>query len=190
MIGILAALVFALSLCADSFAVANCSSVTLKPLSGRTILRVSLVFSLIHASFLLCGWGFGDLFAGAIGKVAPFIGFLLLAYVGGSLVVSGWRNTEEIRDLNGIRNILIGAVATSIDALAVGISLSMDRDSLDDMLMKVAVLFIVTFVTVALGMKGGQLAGRRYGRPARLFGGFILLCIGLHILLKAFFDIP
>ncbi|MBO6082660.1 MAG: manganese efflux pump [Bacteroidales bacterium] len=186
MLGFLAALIFALSLCADCFAVATCSSVTLRQVSWRSVLGVSLVFAFVHISLLLAGWAFGDLFVGFIGKIAPVLGFLLLAYVGGSMLVDAWRNSPEVRNLSGLRNILLGAVATSIDAFATGISLSMDRDSFGDMAVKATVLFFVTLLTVGFGIKGGQLVGRRYGRGAQVAGGIVLLCIGLNILIKAF----
>ena len=186
MLGILAALVFALSLCADCFAVSACSSVTLKEISWRRVLGVSLVFAVVQSGLFLAGWGTGDLFVGFIGKVAPVIGFLLLAYVGGSLLLNAWRNEAEAHDLNGLRNILVGAVATSIDAFAVGISLSMDRESFGDVLVKFLAVFAVTLLSVILGIKGGQFAGRRYGRGAQFAGGLVLLAIGLNILVKAF----
>ena len=100
------------------------------------------------------------------------------------MIVSSVTDREESRNLDGFRNILIGAVATSIDALAAGISLSMDSDSFPDMLLKAVAVLVVTFVSVVLGIKGGTLAGRRYGRPALLVGGIVLVVIGLNILLK------
>ena len=187
MIAILAALVFALSLCADCFAVSACSSVTLREISWRRILAVSLVFAVVQSGLLLAGWSVGDLFVGFVGKVAPVIGFLLLAYVGGSLAYGAWRDTPESHDLNGLRNIFLGAVATSIDAFAAGMSLSMDLDSFGDMLLKFAAVFLVTFLSVILGIKGGSHAGRRYGRAARWVGAVVLIGIGINILVKAFY---
>ena len=100
------------------------------------------------------------------------------------MLLSAWRNEQSPRDLNGIRNILIGAVATSIDAFSVGVSFSMDGDSGGDMLLKGMVLFVVTLLTVVAGMKGGSYVGRRYGRPALWTGGTVLILIGLNILFK------
>ena len=179
---ILAAIILALSLCADCFAVSACSSVTLKDGSWGKVLPVAAVFAVVQAGLFLLGWLFGDLFVGFIGKLAPIIGFLLLLYVGGSMLVSAWKNDQSPRDLNGILNILLGAVATSIDAFSVGMSFSMDGDSGDDMIIKAVVLLVVTFLTVIAGMKGGSYAGRRYGRPALWTGGTVLLLIGVNIL--------
>ena len=97
------------------------------------------------------------------------------------MVLSAIKNSEESVDLNGLRNILIGAVATSIDALAAGMSLSMDSESLSDVMLKAGAVLAVTFLSVILGVKGGMRAGRRYGRPALLAGGIVLILIGLNI---------
>ena len=184
MLGLIAALIFAASLCADCFAVSACSSVTLKSVTGRRILLVAIVFAIVQTAFLAGGWFFGDLFVGYIHKVARIIGFLLLLYVGGSMVLEAVRKKEgEPHDLNGLKNIFIGAVATSIDALAVGISLSMDGESAGDVAMKSAAVFLVTFLSVVLGIRGGVLAGRKFGRPAELVGGLVLIGIGVGILL-------
>lgn len=184
MMGLIAAILLALSLCADCFAVSACSSVTLKDSSWGKVLPVAVVFAVVQAGLFLLGWQFGDLFVGFVGKLAPIIGFLLLLYVGGSMLLSAWRNELSQRDLNGIRNVLIGAVATSIDAFSVGVSFSMDGDSAGDMVLKAIVLLVVTFLTVIAGMKGGSYAGRRYGRGALWAGGSVLILIGLNILFK------
>ncbi|MBR5660707.1 MAG: manganese efflux pump [Bacteroidales bacterium] len=178
----ISAILLALSLCADCFAVSACSSMTVKDSSWRKVLPVAAVFALVQAGLFMLGWLFGDLFVGFVGKLAPVIGFLLLLYVGGSMLLSAWKDERSPRDLNGISNILLGAVATSIDAFSVGISFSMDGDSGGDMLLKGIVLLVITFLTVVAGMKGGSYVGRRYGRPALWAGGSVLILIGLNIL--------
>ena len=182
MMMIISAVLLALSLCADCFAVAACSSVTLRDDTWGRILPVTVVFGIMQAGLFVVGWAFGDLFAGVVGKFAPIVGFLLLLYVGGSMLIAAWKNEESARDLNGIKNILIGAIATSIDAFSVGISFSMDGESAGDMVMKSIVILIVTILSVIAGMKGGAYAGRRYGRGALFAGGTVLLLIGLNIL--------
>ena len=186
MFGILTAFAFALSMCADCFAVSAASSVTLRRADWKSILPVATVFAVVQTGLLLAGWGLGDVFAGFLGRAAPVLGFLLLAYVAISLFLSSFKDDADALDLSGFRNILIGAVATSLDALAAGVSFSMDRDSAGDMPLKAAALLLVTFLSVAAGMKGGQKLGARYGRAARRGGAVVLLCIGLRILVKAF----
>ena len=186
MLGLFAALVFALSLCADCFAVAAASSVTLPDLAWRRVASISAIFAAVQTGFLLAGYGLGSGVVGWVGKFAPLTGFLLLAYVGGSMLVSGLRDSGEIRNLHGVRNVLIGAVATSIDAFAAGMSLSMDQDSVGDLTVKAVCVLIVTALSVVLGMRGGQAAGRRYGRGAQIAGGVVLLGIALRILSRLF----
>lgn len=183
---IILALLLALSLCADCFAVSLCSGVTMKSTRRRQVLAVALIFGLVQAGLLLAGYLFGDLFVGYVEKFAHWIGFLLLLYVGGSMVLEAVRGKEEARDLNGIRNILVASVATSIDALAVGISLSMDLEPIGSALLKAAAVLVVTILTVVAGILGGRKIGTRFGRRAEFAGGCVLILLGLNILLGVF----
>jgi len=180
---ILIALLLAVSLCTDCLAISICSGVTMQGVSRRRVLYVSLVFALVHVTLLLAGYLLGDLFVGYVSKFAHLIGFLLLLYVGGAMVLGSLKERDEIRDLNGIYNILMASVATSIDALAVGVSLSMDMEPLGSIFLKMAVLFIVTVVTVAIGILGGRRIGRRFGRTAEMIGGLVLVGLGIGILI-------
>ena len=85
--GILESILIAVSLCADCFAVTLCSSVTLKSLRWPNVLRVTAVFAVIQTGLLLAGWAFGSLFAASVIKVSHIIGFLLLLYVGGCMLI-------------------------------------------------------------------------------------------------------
>lgn len=176
------AFALALSLCMDCFAVTTCSSVTLRRLTAGRALYIGLIFSLVHVGFLTLGWVLGDLVAGYVEQIAQWICFLLLLYVGGSMLVQSFRNNLEVRDLNGLRNILPGAVATSIDAMAVGVSLSMSGEKPGPLAVKAAVLFVVTFVLVVTGVYSGHRIGRRFGNVAQGIGGVVLIFIGLDLL--------
>ena len=178
---ILQAILLAVSLCADCFAVTTCSSVTLKSVTLRKVLLIAIVFATVQTLLMLIGWLFGDLFVGFISKAARWIGFLLLLYVGGSMILEGIRGNEEVRDLNGIKNVIIGAVATSIDALAVGISMSMAQvgeDALasdhalmvNTMIADHVAVFIVT--RNVRGLPGGP-AFRTTGRDTRGAGAHL-----------------
>ena len=182
-LSILESLLLAASLCADCFAVSTCSSVTLKGISWRKILPIAFVFGVVQTALMALGWLFGDIFVGHIHKIASLIGFLLLLYVGGSMILEAVKNEDEARDLNGLKNVVIGAVATSIDAFAVGVSLSMGFVPLGKRMMNLAAVFAVTLLSVIGGMFGGQKIGQRFGRPAEIIGGSLLIIIGMNILL-------
>ena len=183
MIAILAALVFAMSLCADCLAVSICSSVTLKKLEWKPVIAISLVFGVVQSGLLLLGYGFGDFFVGYVEKIAHIIGFLLLLYVGASMLKEGFSKDAKAHDLNGLGHIIIAAIATSIDALAVGISLSMGGDTLDDLLFKALAVFFVTMLSVVIGIYFGKKLGERIGHTAEILGGIVLILMGINILL-------
>ena len=102
------------------------------------------------------------------------------------MILEAIKGKEEARDLNGIKNIRVASVATSIDALAVGISLSMDMESPGSALLKAAAVFLVTVLTVVAGILGGRRIGTRFGRRAEFAGGCVLILLGLNILLGVF----
>lgn len=180
---IVSALIFALSLCADCFAVSLCSSVTLKSVRWKEVLRVALAFAVIQTGLLLAGWAFGSFLAGLLTKIAHVIGFLLLLYVGGSMFIEGIRGEDEVKDLNGLKNVIIGGVATSIDALAVGVSLSMDSKPWNEVMPMALAVFAVTALSVVAGIFGGKTIGSKAGRWAEIAGGLVLVGIGVSILL-------
>ncbi len=176
-------LLTAVSLCADCFAVAVCSSVTLKKTEFGSVATVALSFALIQTGLLLVGWFFGGLFAGLVHRISHIIGCVLLAYVGGSMVMEGVKDRCEERNLNGLKNIIIGGIATSIDALAVGVAQSMERDVEKSIWPLAVAVFAVTLASVAAGICGGHRIGHRFGKWAEIIGGLILIGIGISFLL-------
>ena len=156
---------------------------TLKSLRWRPVLGVALAFAVIQAGLLLAGWFFGYLLVGLVEKLSHVIAFLLLLYVGGTMLAEGIRGEEEVRDLNGWRNVLLGGVATSIDALAVGASMSMDAVSWNGFVPLLLAVFVVTALSVVTGICCGRAVGARFGRWAEIAGGLVLIGIGVSILL-------
>lgn len=180
--GIIESIILAVSLCADCFAVSLCSSVTLKEIRWRDILRVALAFAVIQSGLLLAGWLFGKLFVGLVSKISHIVGFLLLLYVGGTMIAEGIKGEEDIHDLNGWKNVILGGIATSIDALAVGVSQSMAGRMWKGFLPLLVSVFIVTAISVIGGIRGGSAIGSRFGRWAEIIGGAVLVAIGITIL--------
>lgn len=180
--GIVESILIAISLCADCFAVSLCSSVTIRKINWRAVLRVAVAFAIIQSGLLLAGWLFGNLFVGLIERISHILGFLLLLYVGGSMFIEGIRNKQEIRDLNGLKNVIIGGVATSIDALAVGVAQSMSGQTWPGFAPLLISVFIVTAISVICGIRGGKALGSRFGRWAEIIGGLVLIGIGVSLL--------
>lgn len=180
--GIVESILIAISLCADCLAVSLCSSVTIRKINWRAVLRVAVAFAIIQSGLLLTGWLFGNLFVGLIERISHILGFLLLLYVGGSMFIEGIRNKQEIRDLNGLKNVIIGGVATSIDALAVGVAQSMSGQTWPGFAPLLVSVFIVTAISVICGIRGGKALGSRFGRWAEIIGGLVLIGIGVSLL--------
>lgn len=182
---ILKDVLLAASLCADCFAVALCASVAMKGVRWGEVMRIALIFAVIQTVFLFIGWAFGDFIARYIIKIVSYVGMALLAFVGISMIKEAFSD-EEPHNLEGLRNIIIAGVADSIDALAVGISMSMAGRHIDGMLVPVLAVFVITALSVILGIKGGSFIGSRAGRPAAVIGGIVLILLGINIPLGLF----
>lgn len=180
--GIWESILLAASLCADCLAVSLCSGVTLRSVRWREILGVALAFAIIQAGLLVAGWAFGYLFVGMVEKISHVIAFLLLLYVGGSMLIEGIKGEAEVRDLSSWRNIIIGGLATSIDALAVGVAQSMDGADWPGFLPLLFAVFVITALSVVVGLRGGRAIGERFGRWAEIVGGVVLIAIGVSVL--------
>ena len=154
----------------------------MKELSVRKAAAVALAFAVMQTLFFILGWSLGELIVGYVEKAAHLIGFLLLAYVGGSMIAGSFKE-EEVRSLSGLWNVLLVAVSTSIDALGIGVSLCMDSVSAKVIAYDSAAIFMVTFLSVVTGILFGRRLDRRFGARAELFGGIVLLVIGFNILL-------
>lgn len=181
---ILKSILLAVGLCADSFAVSLCSSLSLRCISRRKVIGISLGFAVIHTLLLLIGWLFGNLFAGLVWEAAHIIGFLLLLYVGGGMLLEGIRGKEQARDLNGWVNVILGGISTSIDALAVGAAQSLSGTTGREMGLLFVFVFFVTVISVVAGITGGRAIGSRFGRWAEIAGGCVLVGIGVSVLLS------
>lgn len=177
-------ILIAFSLCADCFAVSLCSSLSLRSVRGRTVAMVALCFAVIQTALLGLGWAFGYLFVGLLSSIAKFIGAALLIYVSAGMLREGICGQTESRDLNGFRNVVLGGVATSIDALAVGCSQSLSGVPFNEVLPLLVSVFAVTLLSVLLGIGLGSRVGTRFGRPAVIAGGAVLLAIAAIILLQ------
>ena len=176
-------ILLAASLCADCFAVSLCSSLKLRHPDWRIIAVIALSFALIQTALLLTGWAFGELFVGLLGKAVKIVAFLLLLYVGGSMLYGAIAGKEEALELDSFRNVVLGGIATSIDAAAVGASQSLSGVGFQEFWPLMTAVFAITALSVILGISGGARLGKWLGRTAEFVGGLVLIGIGISVLL-------
>lgn len=178
----LSLLLIAVGLAMDAFAVAICKGLAMKRPGLRSILIVGIWFGFFQALMPVIGYYVGASFYDYISEYDHWIAFILLALIGANMIFESLSDEDEgIDESTGFRTMLILAVATSIDALAVGISLAMTGD---DIAVSAVTIGVVTFLISAFGVKIGSVFGDRFGSKAELVGGVILILIGLRILLE------
>ena len=177
-------LLLAVGLSMDAFAVSVCKGLAMKKASPRAMATCGAWFGGFQALMPLIGFFLGAMFAQAIEAFDHWIAFGLLALIGVNMLREALGKDEEApadADLS-VKTMLVMAIATSIDALAVGISLAMAGDV--NIYLAIVLIGATTFVLSALGVKIGNVFGDKYEKKAELAGGIILILLGLKILLE------
>ncbi len=177
--------VTAVMLSMDAFSVAVCKGLALQKIKLQNTLWVGLWFGAFQALMPLAGYFLGVSFKGIVEAFAPWIAFVLLAFIGINMIREACGENQECVDCAlGVEQMFVLAVATSIDALAVGVSFAM----LDDVNIVFAVssIGVVTFVLSAIGVKVGSIFGTKYNKRAEITGGIVLVILGVKILLEHF----
>lgn len=178
-------LLIAVGVSADAFAVALGKGLHMPKLSVRNGLIIAATFGLFQALMPLVGYLLGTSFADYIRDYDHWIAFVLLAGVGGKMLweaFSQHEDTEQDSDTINVRELLVLALATSIDALAVGISFAFLPDI--PIVGAVVLIGVITLVISFAGVLLGHRVGRRWGKPAEIAGGVILILIGTSILFE------
>lgn len=174
----------ALGVSADAFAVALGKGLHMKRFDVRHAIVIALTFGVFQALMPLLGWLLGSAFAQYIAAFDHWVAFGLLALIGGKMLweaFSGHEDTEQDTDRLPVRQLLVLAVATSIDALAVGVTLAFLPVSIGG---AVLLIGITTAVLSFVGVVVGRRVGARFGKPAEIAGGVVLILIGLNIVLE------
>ncbi len=179
---ILELFILAVGLSMDAFAVAVCKGLAIGKINMKHALIVGLWFGGFQALMPLVGYLLGSSFAEYIAAVDHWIAMILLALIGVNMVRESRDKDPEHADPSlGFKTMLVMAVATSIDALAVGVTFAFLEVRI---LPAVSFIGVVTFLLSALGVKIGSIFGTKYKSKAELTGGVILILIGLKILLE------
>ena len=179
---IFSVLLLAVGLSMDAFAVSVCKGLAVKRLTPAVLLKAGLWFGGFQALMPAIGFYLGHWFAGYIERIDHWIAFLLLLVIGANMIREAiWGEREEANASMRAGEMLVLAVATSIDALAVGIPLGVMAVPLWT---TVLLIGCVTFAFSVSGVLIGHFFGMRYERFAALTGGGILILLGLKILLE------
>lgn len=170
----------------DAFAASICKGLNMRRLSAKNMLIIGLFFGGFQALMPAVGWMLGKQFEVYITSVDHWVAFALLAFIGGKMIYDVFYDDEgdccsEKTDKLDMKEVLTLAVATSIDALAVGISFAFLQV---EILKAVSVIGVITFVLSAVGVAVGNMFGAKHEKNATLAGGIILILIGLKILLE------
>ena len=178
---LLTLLTLAVGLSMDAFAVSICKGLAMREkVLGKGVI-IGLWFGGFQALMPLIGYFLGSFFADMITKYAHWIAFVLLIIIGGNMLKEAMGEDENVDACMDAKEMLLLAIATSIDALAVGVTFAFLKVQIVP-----AVSFIgcVTFVCSAIGVKIGSIFGSKYRSKAEFCGGVILILIGLKILLN------
>ena len=174
--------IVAVGLAMDAFAVSVCKGLSVSKVSLRHATCAGLWFGAFQALMPLIGWLLGIRFQSAIERFDHWIAFVLLGVLGVNMLREAGKGEEECCDCSfGWRAMLPMAVATSIDALAVGVTFAFLAVPIGS---AIAFIGVVTFLLSAVGVRLGSVFGQKYQSAAQIFGGAVLILMGLKILLE------
>lgn len=173
----------ATGLAMDCFAVSIACGIALKPFRWGPAIRIAFFFGLFQALMPLLGWLAGSAFQHLIESFDHWVSFGILILLGGRMIWENFFGHPDEKSLNPfrLRVVLTLAVATSIDALAVGLSFAFLKINL---CLALTVIGLVSVFFSGLGLFIGKRFGHRYNIPAELLGGIVLIGIGIKILLE------
>ena len=183
--GFIELFLLAIGLSMDAFAVSVCKGLSVKKAGLKESAICGGWFGGFQGLMPLIGFFLGTLFAGVIEAFDHWVAFGLLAIIGINMLKEAFEKECECCDKNAdfsVKTMFVMAVATSIDALAVGISLAMAGDV--NIVVAVVLIGVTTFLLSGLGVKIGNIFGNRFEKKAQIAGGVILILLGVKILLE------
>ena len=175
-------LLLSIGLAMDAFAVSVCKGISMKKMNWKKAIIIGLYFGGFQALMPTIGYFLGSAFQSLITSIDHWIAFILLGIIGGGMIKEAFEDDKEnVNDDVGFKTMIILAIATSIDALAVGITFAFLNVNL---ILAVSLIGIITFIISVIGTKIGNRFGDKYERKAEMVGGIILIFLGIKILLE------
>ena len=187
----LVSVMFGLGLAMDAFSVSLANGMNEKRMGVGRMCKIAGIFAFFQALMPLLGWvavhTVLEYFNG-FSKFIPYIALALLSYIGGKMIYEGMKKDCDCEDCAvGLWGLIVQGIATSIDALTVGLDIG--SYNIVEALVCVLVIAIVTFIICMFGVYAGKKFGNMLSNKATVFGGVILVCIGIYIFIKGILGI-
>lgn len=180
--GIFEIVLIGLGLAMDAFAVSICKGLSMKKMNWKNAIIIALYFGIFQALMPIIGYWLGTTFSSLVENVDHWIAFILLVIIGGNMIKDSFDDECEKRNEKiDFKTMIILAIATSIDALAVGVTFAFFKTNI---VLAVSIIGIITFILSLIGVKIGNHFGDKFQNKAELTGGIILIIMGIKILLE------
>lgn len=177
-------LLIALGLAMDAFAVAVCKGLAMKKFNIKKAVIIALWFGVFQGIMPIIGFGLGNVFESWINSVKYIIAFILLCFIGYSMLKEEEKEDETyIKDTILARDMFILAVATSIDALTIGVTFAFFKVNI---ILAAIIISSITFILSAIAVVIGSKFGEKCGKKAQAVGGILLILLGIQNLLEHF----
>ncbi len=179
---ILEILLISIGLAMDAFAVSICKGLAMKKMNWKKAIIIGLYFGIFQAVMPIIGYYLGEKFENLVTSIDHWIILGLLVFIGGNMIKESFqKENEEANENIDIKTMMILAIATSIDALAVGITFAFFEINLISVVLAIG---IITFILSVIGVKIGNKFGAKYKRKSEFVGGLILILIGIKVLME------
>lgn len=176
-------IILSIGLGMDAFAVSVCKGLSMKKMNWRKAIIIGIYFGFFQLMMPVVGYFLSKGFENIVVNIDHWIAFILLSVIGGNMIKESLKQerSENCNDKVNFNTMIILAIATSIDALAIGITFAFLKVNL---LLAVVLIGIITFILSIIGVKIGNIFGDKYENKAEFAGGIILIFLGIKILLE------
>ena len=179
---ILEIIAIGIGLAMDSFAASICKGLSIKKMSPKKIFLIAFYFGIFHLGMPVIGYFLGTTFSSYANRIDHWIAFILLAFIGIRMIISSFsKKKSKHTDDTSFKQMFALVIATSIDALAIGVTFAFFETNI---ILSASIIGVITFVLSTIGVTIGHKFGGKLGKKAELAGGVILVMIGLKILLE------
>ena len=175
-------IILSIGLAMDAFSISVCKGLATKIINFKYIVTIGLYFGIFQGIMPIIGYIVGTGFYDQITNIDHWIAFTILFCIGINMIREAILNKEKEKDDSlKVKNMLILAIATSIDALTVGITFAFFNVNI---ILSCTLIGVITFVISVIGVKIGNVFGNKYEKKAQIFGGIILILLGIKILFE------